>query len=72
MAKSFKDIYWYLEKVGGREVFNFDTHEQAKQFGDGIRELDLAGVEVDIRLTTVQLKITEESTINVGRGNRIK
>jgi hypothetical protein len=71
MAKPFKDIFWYLDKVGGCETFTFDTHEEAKRFGDCVREQEL-GVDVEIGLTTVRLKLVEETSPIVRRSYKVK
>jgi hypothetical protein len=55
----YKDIYWYLEQVGGMEVFHFNDHSEAKNFGDTLRKNE-PNVEVEIGATHVRVRLLEE------------
>ena len=58
-TKTFKDIYWYLEQVGGAETFYFDDHTQAYNFGHKLRENE-SGVDVEIGANFVRVKLVEQ------------
>jgi hypothetical protein len=59
MPKIFKDIYWYLEQVGGMEVFYFDDHKKAYDFGHKVREQE-NGIDVEIGTDFVRIKLIEQ------------
>jgi hypothetical protein len=61
MKKEFKDIYWYLDKIGGMEVFYFDTPKEAYDFGHAIRENEGEKVKVEIGEKHVRIRLIEEA-----------
>ena len=60
MKKEFKDIYWYLAKIGGSETFFFETTKEAYDFGHSIRDNEGDKVEVEIGEKHVRIKLIEE------------
>lgn len=60
MKKTYKDIYWYLEKIGGSETFFFPTHEEAYKFGHAVRDNEGDKVEVEIGADHVRIKLVEQ------------
>lgn len=60
MKKEFKDIYWYLEKIGGSETFFFETTKEAYDFGHSIRDNGGDKVDVEIGEKHVRIKLIEE------------
>jgi hypothetical protein len=63
MKKEFKDIFWYLEKVGGSEVFYFETTKEAYDFGHSVRDNEGQKVEVEIGEKHVRIRLVEETAI---------
>ena len=60
MKKEFKDIYWYLEKIGGSETFFFENHQEANDFGHSVRDNEGDKVDVEIGEKHVRIKLIEE------------
>ena len=51
-----KDFVWYLKNVcGGRDQYEFDTHDEAYKFGWELRDLHGDKVKVEISVTTVRV-----------------
>jgi hypothetical protein len=60
MKKPFKDIFWYLEQVGGIENFYFSTHDEAYAFGHAVRRNEGDKVDVEIGADHVRIKLVEQ------------
>lgn len=60
MRKVKKDIYWYLDSVGGMEMFHFSDHHEAQSFGHTLREKEGDKIDVEIGLNYVRIKLLEE------------
>jgi hypothetical protein len=67
-----KDIYWYLESVGGMEVFEFENHDQAYAFGHKIRENEGDKIDVEIGEKNVRIRLVEQAvTVPTKRKSKV-